>query len=128
MIAKVGTVSIFVEDQQRAKAFYTEVLGMELIADVELAPGAAARWIAVAPKGSPTAINLYKMDEHWEHYRPAMGQPQAVTLQCDDIHAAYRHYKAKGVQFFSAPEEQHWGSFVMLLDSEGNQLILTQPN
>ena len=29
MIKRVGTVSIFVEDQDRAKAFYTETLGME---------------------------------------------------------------------------------------------------
>ena len=40
MINRVGTVSIFVEDQDRAKAFYTEKLGMECTADNEMWPGA----------------------------------------------------------------------------------------
>ena len=53
MIEKVGTVSVFVADQDRAKAFYTEKLGMELRTDAPLYPGAAARWVAVAPAGAP---------------------------------------------------------------------------
>ena len=69
MISRVGTVSIFVEDQDRAKAFYTETLGMELKADDELWPGADSRWLSVAPAGAETQIVLYKFDENWEHYR-----------------------------------------------------------
>ena len=69
MINKVGTVTIFVEDQGRAKAFYTEKLGMELLSDDELWPGADARWLSVAPAGAETQIVLYKFDSHWEHYR-----------------------------------------------------------
>lgn len=52
MFNHIGTVSIFVSDQQRAKEFYTNVLGFELRQDAPLFPGAEARWIAVAPKGA----------------------------------------------------------------------------
>ena len=39
----VGTVSVFVADQQRAKDFYTNTLGFELRTDAELYPGSQAR-------------------------------------------------------------------------------------
>lgn len=39
MITTIATVSVFVEDQERAKAFYTEKLGFELINDSEVLPG-----------------------------------------------------------------------------------------
>ncbi len=126
MISRVGTVSIFVEDQDRAKAFYTEKLGMELISDDEIWPGADARWLAVAPAGAETQIVLYKFDDNWEHYRSTFGQSQSLTLQCEDIDETYRVYKERGVEFLGEPETQFWGRFVMLKDCEGNTLILVQ--
>lgn len=126
MIKRVGTVSIFVEDQDRAKAFYTEKLGMELISDDELWPGADSRWLSVAPAGAETQIVLYKFDENWEHYRSTFGQSQSLTLQCDNIDETYRVYKERGVEFLGEPETQFWGTFVMMKDCEGNTLILVQ--
>ena len=126
MITKVGTISIFVEDQDRAKAFYTEKLGMDLRSDTEMFPGADARWLAVAPPGAETEIVLYKFDDNWEHYRETFGKSQSLTLQCEDIDETYRVYKERGVQFLAEPETQFWGRFTMLVDSEGNTLILVQ--
>jgi len=126
MISRVGTVSVFVEDQDRAKAFYTEKLGMECTADNEMWPGADARWLSVAPVGAETQIVLYRFDENWEHYRETFGKSQSLTLQCEDIDETYRVYKERGVQFLGEPETQFWGRFVMMVDSEGNTLILVQ--
>lgn len=126
MINRVGTVSIFVEDQDRAKAFYTEKLGMECTADNEMFPGAGARWLSVLPPGAETEIVLYKFDENWEHYRETFGKSQSLTLQCEDIDETYRVYKERGVKFLGEPETQFWGRFVMMEDSEGNTLILVQ--
>ena len=128
MITTIATVSVFVEDQERAKAFYTEKLGMEVRTDAEMFPGAPMRWITVAPEGYPTVISLFPMGEQWEHYRPAMGKPQAFTLHCDDIDETYRELKDKGVQFLGEPQKQNWGSFAILVDSEGNQIVLGQRN
>lgn len=127
MITAIATVTVFVHDQQRAKQFYTEQLGMELRADAEMFPGAPMRWITVAPPGCPTEITLFPMGEQWRHYQRAMGKPQAFTLHCDDIDATYRELSDKGVQFLGEPQRQAWGSFAMLIDSEGNQIVLGQP-
>ncbi len=126
MINRVGTVSIFVEDQDRAKSFYTETLGMECTADNELFPGADSRWLSVAPTGAETQIVLYKFDDSWEHYRSTFQQSQSLTLQCDDIDETWRVYKDRGVDFLGEPETQFWGRFVMMKDCEGNTLILVQ--
>ena len=57
MIDRVGTVSLFVNDQDRAKDFYTRILGFELRQDAPLYPGATNRWVAVAPKQISVTVN-----------------------------------------------------------------------
>jgi catechol 2,3-dioxygenase-like lactoylglutathione lyase family enzyme len=126
MIDKVGTVSVFVADQGRAKEFYTNTLGFELRADAPLFPGAEARWIAVAPSGAQTEIILYLPDENWAHYRPVVGRAQAITLNVIDLATVHADLKAKGVRFIQEPDEQPWGTYATIEDSEGNQLLLVQ--
>lgn len=38
MISTIATVSVFVEDRERANAFYAEKLGFELLNDAEMFP------------------------------------------------------------------------------------------
>lgn len=126
MINYVGTVSLFVSDQDRAKAFYTEVMGMELRRDEPLYPGAVNRWVAVAPKGATTEIVLYIADEHWDHYKGTVGKSQALTLDVSDMKAVYDDLKAKGVVFVTEPDPQPWGTSAFIRDSEGNQILLVE--
>ena len=126
MIDKISTVSLFVADQDRAKAFYTETLGFELRSDAPLYPGAEARWIAVAPEGAETELILYLPDENWEHYRQVVGKSQAITFNVKDMAALQASLADKGVVFIQDPDEQPWGTFAIIQDSEGNHLILVQ--
>ena len=127
MITAVGSVTIYVKDQERAKAFYTEKLGMAVITDAPMPAesGTDARWIALAPPGSVTEVVLYQAgDPFWEHYAATVGAVQAITLLADDLRATVEDLRAKGVKIVQAPEEQSWGSFAMIEDSEGNTLII----
>ncbi|MBZ0280590.1 MAG: VOC family protein [Anaerolineae bacterium] len=126
MITHVGTVSIFVEDQDRAKAFYTGKLGFELVTDQPLFPGATNRWVSVKPPGSTTEVVLYKVDENWEHYKPVVGKSQAVTFNVTDMTALVASLKAKGIRFITEPDPQPWGTSAIIEDSEGNHLLLVQ--
>jgi lactoylglutathione lyase len=125
-IDRVGTVCIFVSDQDRAKAFYTNVLGFELHSDDPLYPGAPNRWVAVAPKGAQTDVILYLPDENWEHYKQVVGKSQAVTFNVTDMQSLARDLKAKGVKFLNEPDVQPWGTNAIIQDSEGNSLILVE--
>ena len=122
----VGTVCIFVNDQDRAKDFYTRILGMELHTDQPLNPGAASRWISAAPAGAKTEIILYLPDQNWEHYRQVVGQSQAITLDVTDISSLYTTLKGKGVKFVQDPDPQPWGTYATIEDSEGNKILLVE--
>ena len=126
MINKVGTVCIFVADQQRAREFYTRKLVMELRSDEELYPGAPNRWISVAPKGAQTELILYLPDENWEHYRQVVGKSQAVTLDVSDMDGLVKQLKAGGVKIVHEPDAQPWGTNAVIEDSEGNNILLVE--
>jgi len=126
MINCVGTVSVYVSDQQRAKEFYVNKLGMELRQEAELFPGATNKWIAVAPKGAKTEIILYLPDENWEHYKGVVGQSQSITLDVTDFDATYTELKGKGVEFATEPDRQPWGTSAFIVDSEGNRILLVE--
>jgi catechol 2,3-dioxygenase-like lactoylglutathione lyase family enzyme len=79
MIDRIGSVSIFVSDQDRAREFYTKTLGFELREDAPLYPGATARWVSVAPAGAETEAILYLPDENWEHYRQVVAGGRQIT-------------------------------------------------
>ena len=123
MIDAVATVCIFVNDQDKAKAFYTEKLGFELRQD---SPMGESRWIAVAPPGARTEVILYKPDANWEHYRQVVGKSQAITFNVTDMAALYADLKAKGVRITQEPDSQPWGTFMMIQDEENNSLILVE--
>ena len=126
MIEQVGTVSVFVKDQERAKEFYTQILGLELRSDEPLFPGSPNRWMAVAPNGAETEIILYLPDENWEHYQQVVGKSQAITLTVTDMDSLYKELSQKGVNFIEKPDKQPWGTYALIEDSEGNRLILVE--
>lgn len=126
MIDYVGTVCVFVSNQDRAKDFYTNKLGFELRTDQPLSPGATSRWVAVAPKGAATEVILYLPDENWEHYKQVVGKSQAITFNVTDMNAVYAVLKAKGVTFVQEPDKQPWGTYATIKDSEGNHLLLVE--
>jgi uncharacterized glyoxalase superfamily protein PhnB len=70
---------------------------------------------------------LYLPDENWEHYRQTVGKSQALTFNVQDMNALVADLKAKGVIFTQEPDPQLWGTYAMIRDSEGNQLILVEP-
>jgi lactoylglutathione lyase len=123
MIDALATVCIFVDDQDRAKAFYIDKLGFELRQD---SPMGESRWIAVAPKGARTEVILYKMDENWQHYSQMKGKSQALTFNVTDIAALHADLKAKGVRITQEPDPQPWGTYMMILDEDNNGLLLVE--
>jgi catechol 2,3-dioxygenase-like lactoylglutathione lyase family enzyme len=125
-IRRVATLCVFVRDQDRAKDFYTRKLGMQARTDQPLSPGAASRWVSVAPPGAETEIILYLLDQNWEHYKQVQGKSQALTLDVIDMASTAADLKNKGVKFVSEPDVQPWGTYATIEDSEGNQLLLVE--
>lgn len=57
MIRRIATVAVYVEDQQKAKQFWTEKVGLDVVTEHPMGPNVF--WLEVAPEGAQTALVLY---------------------------------------------------------------------
>ncbi len=123
MLRSVRSVGIYVDDQDRAKQFYTETLGFELIQDMPMSPEpGGARWIEVGPPDRNTILVLFTPDEH----RDRIGTFSNVLFDCDDIQKTYEELRARGVEFPEPPVQQFWGWWAVFKDPDGNSYGLGQ--
>ncbi|MBA2874732.1 VOC family protein [Thermaerobacillus caldiproteolyticus] len=118
MIKRIATVAIYVEDQQKAKEFWTEKAGFEVVAEHPMGPNAF--WLEVAPKGAQTALVIYPktMMKDWNERKPS------IVFECDDVLGTYETMKARGVEFLGEPQKMQWGTFVQFKDIDGNEFVL----
>jgi lactoylglutathione lyase len=112
------TIAVYVADQDLSLSFYTEQLGFEVKADVQM--GVGGRWVQVAPPGAQTHLVLYPraMMPNWAELRPS------VVFKCADTYQATEELKAKGVKFVMEPTKMPWGTFASFEDPDGNQFFL----
>ncbi len=136
MIKRLSHTTIWVLDQERALAFYTEKLGFEVRSDVTMPEMGNFRWLAVGPPSQPDfAIVLMAIpgapvmdDETGEQVRTLMAKGFAGTvfLTTDDVRADYEDLTGRGVEFSEAPEERPYGIDAGFRDPSGNSFRFTQ--
>jgi catechol 2,3-dioxygenase-like lactoylglutathione lyase family enzyme len=118
-ISSFEIVSVPVTDQERAKKFYRDLLGFDLLRDEPM--GSTVRWIQLAPKGCSTTIALVTW---FDTMQP--GGLQGVMLNSTDIDRDHQELNAKGLELTKI-DQQPWGRFAMFKDPDGNGWILRQP-
>jgi catechol 2,3-dioxygenase-like lactoylglutathione lyase family enzyme len=119
MIRAVTVVSVPVSDPGRARRFYVDDLGFEVVRDDESVPG--MRWLEVRPVGSATSLTLVT----WFDTMPA-GSLRGLVLSCDDLRSEHARLAAAGVSFEQPPEEQPWALEAVLRDPDGNELVFQE--
>lgn len=125
---KINLTSVYVDDQEKALRFYTEVLGFVEKADFTQGP---FRWLTVASPEDPdgTELQLALNDNPAaKAYQGAMlqqGQPAAM-LFTDDVRADYERLKARGAEFTMPPTDVTASKIAMLNDTCGNLIQITQ--
>ena len=95
---RIGLTSIFVDDQDRAERFYTQVLGLEVKTSAPYGPG--ERWLSVVSPEDPDGVQLvlHLTDEPARAFRAAsrgQGRP-VISLTTDDCPGEAERLKAKG--------------------------------
>jgi predicted enzyme related to lactoylglutathione lyase len=121
MITNIGTVSVYVEDQERAFRFWTEQVGFEERRRVPMGNGLF--WLEVAPREAASGLVLYpkQLMTNWREYKPS------VVFQCDDIDRVYSDLKKKHVVFAKELAQMGWGKFASFLDLDGNEFGIRGP-
>lgn len=119
VISAVKVVSIPVSDTERARRFYVDTLGFDVVRDDSSIPN--IRWLQVAPRGCDVSLTLVT----WFEAMPA-GCVQGLVLQSTDLDADHAALGALGVHFDGPPKDQPWGREAVLRDPDGNGLVLQQ--
>lgn len=125
---KISTVSVFVDDQQKALDFYTGKLGFVMTADM---PVGEHRWLTVADANNLDGTHFsLEPNEHpaAQAFTQAMlqdGIPWCI-LAVDDARAEYERLLAEGVTFTQPPTETGPVVVAVLDDTCGNLLQLVQ--
>jgi catechol 2,3-dioxygenase-like lactoylglutathione lyase family enzyme len=133
---KISSVQLWVHDQDVARAFYTEKVGLELRSDVTLPEMAAFRWLTVGPVGQddvtivlmaiPGVPIMDAATQEEVRNLMAKGFAGTVFLTTDDVQADYEALVARGVDFVEKPETRPYGIDCAFRDPSGNNIRLTQ--
>jgi len=117
-IQRLAMVSIPVSDQKRAKEFYTNVLGFELVRDESFRE--STRWIEVRPAADQPSFTLVT----WFPSMPA-GSLRGVVLLADDLQATCTNLRSRGL---TVPDVQSapWGRYTTFNDPDGNGWVLQE--
>ena len=125
----LGLIAIVVRDYDEAIAFYSNVLGFELIEDTFI-PEQNKRWVVVAPKGGETHILLARAvgDEQSSRIGNQTGGRVFLFLYTDDFWRDYRAFQSRGVEFVREPKDERYGTVAVFRDLYGNLWDLLQPS
>jgi predicted enzyme related to lactoylglutathione lyase len=125
---KIKLTSVYVDDQDKALRFYTEVLGFVKKADFSQGP---YRWLTVASAEEPDGaeLQLERNDNPAvKAFQQAMfqqGQPAAM-FYTDDVQRDYERMKAAGAEFTMPPTKVTGSTIAMVKDTCGNLIQIAQ--
>jgi catechol 2,3-dioxygenase-like lactoylglutathione lyase family enzyme len=126
---RIGVTEVFVDDQDKARTFYTEVLGFQVKVDASYSD--TARWLTVVSPEDPDGTQLLLAPIHdagaaLQKFRRDTGAP-AVSLTTEDCRLAYRELSERGAVFASEPTQMGYGGTdAVFEDGCGNLLNLHQ--
>jgi predicted enzyme related to lactoylglutathione lyase len=125
---KIKLMTVYVDDQEKALHFYTEVLGFAKTMDFSQGP---YRWLTVAsaeePNGTQLQLELNNNPAAKAYQQAMFQQGQRVAMfYTDDLQADYDRVKARGAEFTMPPTDTTGSKIAVVNDTCGNLIQLTQ--
>ena len=136
MLDAVSHLSVWVHDQEEARAFYTEKLGFEVRADATLDELGGYRWLTVGPPGQPDVELMLSrpgppgVDQETADQMLALVAKGAMgpgILRTEDCRATCKELEARGVELDQQPDERFYGIDASVRDPSGNLWRIVQP-
>jgi predicted enzyme related to lactoylglutathione lyase len=119
MIKQLKFVSIRVRDQDKALAFWTDVMGFQIATDQPMGEG--QRWIELKIPGAQTGIVLFTPPGE----EALIGSFSGMSFATDDVERTHRELVARGVEFVQPPKKESWGTSAVFKDPDGNAFVLS---
>jgi predicted enzyme related to lactoylglutathione lyase len=125
---KIKVTSVYVDDQEKALHFYTEVLGFVKKTDFSQGP---YRWLTVTsaedPEGTELQLALNNNPAAKAYQQAIFQQSQpAAMFFTDDVQADYDRMKASGAEFTMPPTDVTGSVIATVNDTCGNLIQITQ--
>jgi len=125
---KIKVTSLYVDDQDKALHFYTDVLGFTKKTDFSQGP---YRWLTVAspedPEGTELQLALNNNPAAKAYQQAIFQQNQpAVLFFTEDIKGDYERIKSRGAEFTMPPTDVTASTIAMLKDTCGNLIQMTE--
>ena len=125
---KIKLTSVYVDEQEKALRFYTDVLGFAKKADFSNGP---FRWLTVTSPDEPdgTELQLALNDNPAaKAYQQALFEQRqpAVMFFTDDVKGDHERISARGGQFIMPPTEVTGSTIAQVNDTCGNVVQITQ--
>jgi predicted enzyme related to lactoylglutathione lyase len=117
----INKVLIDVEDQDRAKQFWTEKMGCSVVQDT---PYGDERWLEVRTPDGQGVLVLNLRQQAPRDDVPERLPNAPIFLSCDDLEETHRELSGRGVVFPQPPVQQPFGWWSMFQDTEGNRFAL----
>ncbi len=119
-------VTLVVRAYDEAIAYYTQMLGFDLVEDTDL--GAGKRWVLVRPPGGGVHLLLAQAASPAQAARigDQTGGRVGFFLHTDDFWRDYADFQARGVTFCEAPRAEAYGTVAVFEDLYGNRWDLLQ--
>jgi|SRR6185369_13710735 predicted enzyme related to lactoylglutathione lyase len=125
---KIKVISLYVDDQEKALRFYTEVLGF--VKKTDFSQG-QYRWLTVAsaeePEGTELqlALNSNPAAKAYQQALFQQSQPAAMFFT-NDLEADYERMKTRGAEFTMPPTDVTASKIAMLKDTCGNLIQVAE--
>lgn len=124
---KINLSGIYVDDQQKALDFYTDILGFEKCQDI---PVGEFRWLSVkSPEGGDTELSLEpNANPIAKTYQEGLFEAGIPihAFEVDDIKAEFRRLSDLGVAFTTEPTAAGDVTLAVLVDTCGNLIQIYQ--
>ena len=129
--ARLGLVTMVVDDYDDAIRFFVDALGFDLVEDSPSTTddGRPKRWVVVRPHGGDTGVLLAVADGDAQRARVGdqLGGRVGFFLHVDDFEAQYERMRSHGVVFDEEPRHEPYGTVVVFRDVAGNPWGLLGP-
>ena len=126
MLTKLTHLSLFVDNQENAKDFFTHKLGFAVHTDATFG---TMRWLTLCLPDQRD-FELCLMQANTEQEKQLVGKQGAgiplCAIETTDCRADYKKLKDLGVLFIDEPKEEAWGIGVSFKDIVGNIWYLNQ--
>ena len=127
---KVNLASVYVDDQEKALRFYTDVLGFRKKQDIDLGE---ARWLTVVSPEEPDGVELLLEPDSHPAARPFKqalvddGIP-FTSFAVDDVERETERLRGHGVTFTQEPAEMGPVTTAIFDDTCGNLIQIAAMN